>query len=76
MNQIEAKVKYRKGIAYFQTFEEAQAVSKQIDGSRVVGYELGWAVQYRVSGPYFPEYDPENPYSATAAKALSARFNS
>lgn len=51
------QVRYRKGIAYFPTFEEAREVSKGYEGSRVVHYELGWAVQYRVSGPYFPEVD-------------------
>ncbi len=54
---MDAQVKYRKGIAYFPTFEEARDVSEGYEGSRVVHYELGWAIQYRVSGPYFPEMD-------------------
>lgn len=52
-----AEVRYRKGIAYFQSFEQAREISKRLPGSRVVVYQLGYAIQYRISGPYFPELE-------------------
>ena len=53
-----APVKYHKGIAYFQNFSDANEVAKRLGGeSRVVSYQLGYAVQYRKSGPYFPEME-------------------
>ena len=42
-----------KGIAYFETFSEARSIAAKV-GGRVVEYERGFAVQYRVSGPYYP----------------------
>ncbi len=38
---MEAEIKYRKGIAYFPTFQEAREISDAYEGSRVVHYELG-----------------------------------
>ena len=43
-----------KGTAYFETFSEARSIAAKV-GGRVVEYERGFAVQYRVSGPYYPE---------------------
>ncbi len=52
------EVKYRKGIAYFQDLHDATSVCRSLpDGARVVAYLEGYAVQYRKSGPYFPELD-------------------
>ncbi len=51
-------MKMRKGVAYFGTYREARDVAtKEIKGHawRIVRYTLGWAIQYRISGPYFPE---------------------
>ena len=42
-----------KGIAYFETFSEARSIAAKV-GGRVVEYGSGFAVQYRVSGPYYP----------------------
>ena len=41
-----------KGIYYWPEFPDTRAVSASIPGSRVVGYEVGYAVQLRLSGPY------------------------
>jgi len=43
----------RKGTTYYPSYDHARAVSRSIAGSRVVAYELGWAVQLRISGPYY-----------------------
>jgi hypothetical protein len=44
-----------KGIWYFARYEDAylQAFARKLD--RIIPYGRGWAVQYRVSGPYLPE---------------------
>ena len=44
----------RKGIYYFPTYEAARdyAVLKGFHTHRIIQYELGWAIQLRVSGPY------------------------
>jgi hypothetical protein len=54
-------MKMRKGVAYLP-FKEARAI---LDGvlarhpeARTVAYTRGYAVQYRVSGPYWPELEP------------------
>ena len=44
-----------KGVAYFEKRGDAQAKSTELPGSRVVEYQRGYAVQYRISGPYYPE---------------------
>jgi len=55
--------KLHKGIAYFDDFYEARDVGgAEIKGHpawRVVRYERGWAIQYNISGPYYPELQPE-----------------
>lgn len=54
---MRAKIKVRKGIAYFPTFEEARDFGcehgRGFPAWRVVHYDLGWAVQTRPSGDYF-----------------------
>ena len=60
----------RKGIEYFETFAQAWAVKESIEDRdvkffgetvkahpRVVGYDLGYAVQYVKSGAYYPEQE-------------------
>ena len=50
---------FRKGVAYFDTRDEANKVRDIVrrdhPDARVVEYDLGYAVQYRRSGPYVPE---------------------
>ncbi len=68
----EAPVRYAHGVAYFQDFGDATALVARLGGdSRVVVYQLGYAVQYRRSGPYFPEMD-EAPCDASAAAVRSS----
>jgi hypothetical protein len=47
------------GIYYYPDIRGALAVQRSLlsehPGARVVAYRLGWAVQYRRSGPYSPE---------------------
>ena len=44
-----------KGIAYFTRFEDAKDMASVIPGSRIVRYGRGYAIQYRISGPYWPQ---------------------
>ena len=42
-----------RGIAYFKDRKDAEAHMKRFaPKGRVVGYEMGYAVQTRISGPY------------------------
>jgi hypothetical protein len=53
MIEIDEKVKEYKGIAYFKDRKDAEAHMKRYSPKgRVVGYERGYAVQTRISGPY------------------------
>ena len=52
-NQEGTMTTTRKGTTYYPSYDHARAVSRSIAGSRVVAYELGWAVQLRISGPYY-----------------------
>ncbi len=49
----------RKGILYYPTFDAADNIANTLQADhpsvRVVEYETGFAVQYSVSGPYYPE---------------------
>lgn len=61
----------RKGIAYFSTYEGAALVRDRLAAkypdARIVSFQIGDAVQYYKSGPYYPETprkgDPFNPRS-------------
>jgi hypothetical protein len=46
--------KTHEGIYYFQSFQTARnyAVKHQYPTDRIIPYELGWAIQLRISGPY------------------------
>lgn len=54
-------MKIRKGVYYYKRYETALALVNELQNeypdSRVVHYELGYAVQYRISGPYYPELE-------------------
>ena len=47
----------KNDIAYFATYEEAEnhrtKHAQNLPDSRVLSFGLGWAVQSRISGPYF-----------------------
>lgn len=47
-------MKTRKGIYYFPSYESARdyAIAHGAPTDRIIPYELGWAIQLRVSGPY------------------------
>ena len=51
----------RKGISYYLDPKDADIVVESLrfhhPGVRAVPYDLGWAVQYRISGPYYPELE-------------------
>ena len=47
-------MKLSKGIAYFAKYSDAAQIARDISGI-VRYYTLGWAVQYYISGPYYPE---------------------
>jgi hypothetical protein len=63
----------RKGINYYKTRMDAQKVADTCKGNpivhfgeliaakpRVVEYELGYAVQYCISGAYYPQLETQN----------------
>jgi hypothetical protein len=43
-----------KGIFYFPTYEAARVYAdyRGYPSDRIIKYDLGWAIQLRVSGPY------------------------
>ncbi len=43
---------HHRGVTYWETYEAAREVSRQYEGSRIVRYGRGWAVQLYRSGPY------------------------
>lgn len=46
-------MKVRKGVCYFGQFSEAKRVREAIPpGSRIVGYQIGYAVQFEKGGRY------------------------
>ena len=45
-----------KGITYFRAYSDAAAIAERVSG-RVVNYQRGHAVQYWLSGPYYPEHE-------------------
>ena len=53
-------MKISKGIYYYD-YQTAKVVAEKLKHlypeARVVEYELGFAVQYRISGPYYPELE-------------------
>ena len=55
--QIPLRVTEKNGVAYFKDFNDArdhgQKHGKGYPTWRVVSYERGFAVQARISGPYF-----------------------
>lgn len=45
-----------KGVNYYVTYDGARVIRDRLPpGARIVEYTRGWAVQYRISGPYYPE---------------------
>lgn len=55
------KPKIHKGVAYFHTWMDAWQIRKKLKAqypeANVVAYTRGYAVQYRISGPYYPELE-------------------
>jgi|TARA_R110000851_G_scaffold144708_1_gene283921 hypothetical protein len=48
-------MKTKKGVNYYSDYTEARDIANKLTKSaRVVSYATGWAVQYYVSGPYYP----------------------
>lgn len=47
-------MKTRKGVYYFPTYKEAReyATTHSYPTDRIIRYEIGWAIQLRISGPY------------------------
>lgn len=54
-------MKTHKDIFYFSTYQAAReyAETNNFPHDRIISYDLGWAIQWRVSGPYV---GPSSPY--------------
>lgn len=50
----EMRVVTRKGIYYFLKYQDAASYASRrgYPTDRIIRYDLGWAIQLRVSGPY------------------------
>jgi hypothetical protein len=60
MPTVLGHVTYSKGIAYFENLHDALSIMRALPPTaRVATYELGYAIQYRISGPYFPQLEDE-----------------
>ena len=48
----------KKGTNYYSYYNDAMQIRDELTliypGARIVGYELGWAVQYYKAGSYYP----------------------
>lgn len=59
MRNLPHPLHFKKGTAYFKSFEDARIVQNYIlnrhPAARIVAYKLGFAVQAYKSGPYYPE---------------------
>ena len=49
------KPKVHKGVYYFPTYQAAREAARWfgLATDRFISYELGWAIQREVSGPYY-----------------------
>ncbi len=47
-------MKIKRGIYYFETYQEAReyALKNNHPTDRIIKYQIGWAIQLRISGPY------------------------
>jgi len=54
-------MKIKKSVYYYEDRKIAEKIVRDLrvnyPEARVVEYDLGFAVQYRISGPYFPELE-------------------
>lgn len=58
MGNIYQEPKIHKGITYFPSYEAARTIrDRDVPKGRLIGYERGWAIQYWISGPYYPEHE-------------------
>lgn len=50
--------KIHKGTAYFPSYAAAHTVMRhRVPTGRIVEYDRGYAIQYWISGPYYPEHE-------------------
>ncbi len=51
--------KMHKGTAYFPSYAAARTVrdARLYPAARIIEYEIGYAIQYWISGPYYPEHE-------------------
>jgi len=58
----------RRGVNYYPDYRDAQVVRNMLGhewpGAVIREYELGHAIQYYISGPYYPSYpEPKSRYN-------------
>jgi len=44
-----------RGTTYFKDYKEAREKADSLGVERIIAYSLGWAIQKRISGPYWNE---------------------
>ena len=51
--EVSKAITTHRKVSYYSDYRDARAVSNLMPGSRVVSYGRGYAIQLRVSGPYY-----------------------
>ena len=51
----------KRGVLYFKRYKDARAICQKLVATypqaHIVAYVLGWTVQYRLYGAYYPQYE-------------------
>lgn len=64
MSQTASQPRQRlhKGIYYYARYEDARPIADRLGITRIIPYELGYALQWRAGGAYYGTINPTNPY--------------
>jgi hypothetical protein len=69
------KPRFRKGILYYHLYQDAESILTSVQAefphARIVEHKVGYAIQYYLSGPYYPERLAALASSASAGKGAS-----
>ena len=67
-------MQFYRGVNYYQEYKMAKVIRDRLPaGARIVDFSRGWAIQYFISGPYYPEHgllvDRENRFTPASYPA-------